>query len=511
MITVAELNDFLLYGALVLLLAILAVRASVRFGFPSLLIYLAMGVALGEAGLGVRFDDAQLAHALGFAALVIILTEGGLTTRWAEVRGSMLPGLVLATVGVAVSVLVVAVIVHGTLGFGWRLSLLLGAVTSPTDAAAVFSVLRKVPLPRRLAGVLEAESGLNDAPTVLLVTLLSSTAFAEEGLPRIVGLIAGELAGGTVFGFLIGWGGAWLLRRVALPSSGLYPLAVVSFAVLAYAFTSFVHCSGFAAVYVASLVLGNAELPHRPTTRSFVEGLAWLAQIGLFVMLGLLAWPSRLDWNDVLAGLVAGLALTFVARPLSVFVSMLPFRPRIPDQLFLAWAGLRGAVPIVLATIPLAAGLERADRLFNVVFVLVVVFTLVQAPTLPWVGRVLRIGGEDEVRDLDVEAAPLERLDADLLQIRILPRSQLANVEVGELRLPEGASVALVVREGRSLVPGLRTPLKVGDDLLVVAPRRVREATERRLRSVSRSGRLAGWLEGHQPTASSRMRWVRRP
>ena len=493
--TVAQLDQFLFFGTVVLLLAVLAVRASVRLGLPSLLLYLAMGVALGEAGFGVRFDNAELAHALGFAALVLILTEGGLTTRWSEVRTAMLPGLVLATVGVLVSIAIVAFAVHTLLGFDWRLSLLLGAVTSPTDAAAVFSVLRRVPLPHRLAGVLEVESGLNDAPTILLVVAFSSASFGTQNPFVVGGTIVFELVLGTVLGFVIGWCGAWMLRRVALPASGLYPLAIVALAILAYAAAATAHASGFAAVYVASLLLGNAELPHRPTVRSFVEGLAWLAQIGLFVMLGLLAWPSRLGLSEVVAGLVGGLVLTLVARPVSVLVSMAPFRIPLREQWFLSWAGLRGAVPIVLATIPLAADLEGSDRLFDIVFVLVVAFTLLQAPTLPFVARVLRVAGGDEMRDLDIEAAPLERIEADLLEVRVLASSRLAGVEVGELRLPPGASVALVVRGGRSIVPESSTVLRAGDELLVVTPRRLRDATENRLRAISRSGRLAGWLE----------------
>ena len=493
--TVVELDQFLFYGTVVLLLGVLAVRATLRFGLPSLLIYLAMGVAIGESGLGVQFDDPRLAHALGFAALVVILAEGGLTTRWSDVRPAMLPGLALATVGVVVSVTAVAVCVHYVLGFDWQLAFLLGAVASPTDAAAVFSVLRRVPLPRRLAGMLEAESGLNDAPTVLLVVVLSSASFGEDSMLSIALTIVLELGLGTIIGLVVGFGGAWILRRVALPSSGLYPLATVAFAMFAYAAAATAHGSGFAAVYVASLVLGNAELPHRPTVRSFAEGLGWLAQIGLFVMLGLLASPSKFGLADLVAALVAGVALTFVARPVSVLLSMLPFRVPFREQLFLSWAGLRGAVPIVFATIPLAADLSGADRLFNVVFILVVVFTLVQAPTLPAVARLLRIGGDDEVRDLDIETAPLERIEADLLEVRILPTSKLSGVEVGELRLPPGASVALIVREGHSITPEPTKVLRVDDHLLVVAPRKLRDATERRLRAVSRAGRLAGWLE----------------
>ncbi|MCW2819613.1 MAG: potassium/proton antiporter, family [Marmoricola sp.] len=493
---VHALDHALLVGAGVLLIAILAVRLSVGVGLPSLLVYLLMGVALGEAGLGVGFDDAELAHALGFAALVLILAEGGLTTSWPEIRPVMRLGVSLATLGVAVSVLVVALFAHLVLGLSWQLAVLLGAVTSPTDAAAVFSVLRRVPLPRRLTGALEAESGLNDAPTVVLVTLIS--AGGSHTVWGFLGEIVWELGVGVLGGLAVGFAGAWLLRRSALPSSGLYPLAVLSFTVLAYAGTAQLHGSGFAAVYVSALILGNAELPHRTATRSFSEGVAWLAQIGLFVMLGLLVTPSRIHLSTVGVAVVAGLVLTFVARPLSVAVASLaqPMAPR--EIAFVSWAGLRGAVPIVLATIPLSAGLDGAVQLFDIVFVIVVIYTLLTAPSLPLVAKLLRVARRSEPRDLEVEAAPLERVAADLLQVRISPASLMHGVEVGELRLPPGASVALIVRDGSTLVPERRTVLRHGDDVLVVTPRREREATEQRLRAVSVGGRLAQWL-GRRP------------
>ena len=495
---VNQLDHILLVGTGVLLLAILAVRLSVGVGLPSLLVYLLMGVALGESGLGLHFDDAEVAHALGFAALILILAEGGLTTPWHEIRPVMRLGVSLATIGVAVSVLVMALFGHFVLGLRWEIAVLLGAVTSPTDAAAVFSVLRRVPLPRRLTGVLEAESGLNDAPTVVLVTLVS--AGGGHGIAYFAGTIAYELIAGTIGGLVVGYVGVWLLRRSALPSSGLYPLAVLSFTVLAYAGTALLHGSGFAAVYVAALILGNAELPHRHATRSFSEGVAWLAQIGLFVMLGLLVSPSRIDMHTVLIAVAAGLALTLVARPLSVAVSAVlqPMKGR--ELAFLSWAGLRGAVPIVLATIPLAEGIDGATQLFDIVFVFVVVFTLLTGPTLPLVAKVLRVARRSEPRDLDVEAAPLERIAADLLQVTISPKSLMHGVEVGELRLPTGASVALIVRDGKILVPERRTVLRHGDDVLVVTPRKDRDATERRLRAVSVGGRLAQWLGKAPPS-----------
>ena len=489
-----RMDEVLLVGAVVMLLAVLAVRFSVRLGLPSLLVYLLMGVLLGESVLGIGFEDANVAHALGFAALVVILAEGGLTTHWPEIRPGMRLGVSLATIGVTVSIGVVAVGAHFLLGLDWQLAILLGAVTSPTDAAAVFSVLRRVPLPRRLTGPLEAESGLNDAPTVLLVTLVSTGTALDHGVLGFAGIVAYELVAGALGGLLVGYLGAWVMRRVALPSSGLYPLAVLSFTVLAYAGAAAVHASGFAAVYAAALVLGNSELPHRAATRSFAEGVAWLAQIGLFVMLGLLLSPNRISWDHIGMALVAGLLLTLAARPLSVLASSVVRRSTWPELAFLSWAGLRGAVPIVLSTIPLAEGVDGATELFDIVFVMVVIFTLVTGPTLPWAARRLRVTRREQPRDLEVEAAPLERIAADLLQVNITRRSRLHGVEVSELRLPPGASVSLVVRDGHSKVPDDRTVLRHGDEILIVTPRRAREATEARLRAVSRGGRLAQWL-----------------
>jgi cell volume regulation protein A len=491
---VHQLDLFLLVGSAVTILAILAVRISSRAGLPSLLIYLMMGVVLGEAGVGIQFEDAAVAQALGFAALAVILAEGGLTTSWRSARPAMRIGLSLATLGVAVSVGTMALAAHYLLGLSWEVSLLLGAVTSPTDAAAVFSVLRVVPVSKRMAGVLEAESGFNDAPTVVLVTPISTEAFGDHGLVVTGAIMLYELVAGVGLGLLLGFGGAWLMRRAALPASGLYPILVLTLTFLSYGAAAFVHASPFAAVYVAALVLGNSELPHRGATRSFAEGVAWLAQIGLFVMLGLLLSPGRISWDTVGLAVVAGLVLTLLARPVSVLASSvvqpMPWR----ELGFLSWAGLRGAVPIVLMTIPLAEGVEGSQKLFDVVFVLVVIYTLLTGPTLPLVARWLGVEERHEPRDLDLVAAPLERIAADLLQVTVTPRSRLHGVEVGELRLPIGASVSMLIRGGEPLVPERRTVIKRGDDLLVVTPRKLRDSTERRLRDVSVGGRLARWL-----------------
>ncbi len=490
---VDSLNVFLLVGALVLVAAVVASRFSIQLGLPSLVIYLLIGVAIGEAGFGVYFEDAGLAQALAFAALIVILAEGGLSTRWGEVRSSFPVGLSLATVGVAISTTIMALVGHYVLNLDWTLAVLLGAVFAPTDAAAVFSTLRRVPLAPRLSGALESEAGLNDAPTVVLVALVSAGEVAERGVGEVTLIIAYELAAGAVIGLAVGWLGAQVIRRAALPAVGLYPLLVMTLAVLAYAAGAVANASGFAAVYLAALVLGNASLPHRAATRSFAEGLAWVSQIGLFVMLGLLSSPSNMP-EAFVAAIVAGLALTLLARPISVFISTTPFALSMPERGFLSWAGLRGAIPVVLATIPLADGTEGAAWLFAVVFIVAVVFTLLQAPPLPWLARYLGVGGDAVASDTDVESAPLDRLHADLVQVRIPARSQLHGVEIGELRLPANVAVALVVRQDKSFVPTATTRLQHGDEILIVAPRRLREATERRIRAVSRSGRLAGWF-----------------
>ncbi|WP_432138471.1 MULTISPECIES: potassium/proton antiporter [unclassified Streptomyces] len=492
-LTVHHLNQLLLVCSLVLLVAVAAVRISSRSGLPSLLVYLGIGVLMGQDGIGdIHFDNAELTQVIGYAALVVILAEGGLGTKWKEIRPVLPAASTLALAGVAVSVGITATAAHHLVGLEWRQALIVGAVVSSTDAAAVFSVLRKIPLPARVTGTLEAESGFNDAPVVILVVAFSAAGPVEHWY-ALLGEIALELVIGAAVGLAIGWAGSWGLRHVALPASGLYPIAVMAIAITAYAAGALAHGSGFLAVYLASMVMGNAKLPHWPATRGFADGLGWIAQIGMFVLLGLLVTPHEL-FGDVWSALVIGLVLTMVARPLSVLLCLVPFRVAWREQALMSWAGLRGAVPIILATIPMVNGVEGSRRLFNIVFILVVVYTLVQGPTLPWLARTLRLGDDSEATDLGIESAPLERLRGHLLSVAIPEDSKMHGVEVNELRLPTGAAVTLVVRDGTSFVPLPSTVLRRNDELLVVTTDPVRDATERRLRAVARGGKLAGWL-----------------
>jgi potassium/hydrogen antiporter len=491
-LTLHEFYLTLLAGGVVVLVSIVATRVASRVGLPSLLLFLGLGVLLGEDVIGITFNDAQLAQDLGTAALAVILIEGGLTTRWGDIRSVLAPAVVLGTVGVGVSTAVTAVAAHLLLGFSWQLSLLLGATVSSTDAAAVFAILRVLPLPGRLAGLLEAESGFNDAPTVILVLLFSTIPF-HVSAGSLVATLVYELAAGAIIGVGIGWLGAIALPRLALPASGLYPLATFALSMVAFAGAGAAHASGFLAAYLSSLVLANAGLPHRAATRSFAEGLGWLAQIGLFVLLGLLVTPSRLP-DEVLPALLIGLVLLLLARPLTVLICLLPFRFPYREQAFISWAGLRGAVPIVLTTFAIVRGVPDSEKLLNIVFVLVVIFTLIQGPSLAPLARLLRLSPQDATREIMVEAAPLDVHDAELLSMTIPVGSRLNSVSILELRLPAPSVITMIIRNERTFVPAAQTQIRVGDEMLIVTTRHQREVTERRLRAVHRRGPLAHWF-----------------
>ncbi|MFN2479610.1 MAG: potassium/proton antiporter [Pseudonocardiaceae bacterium] len=476
-------------GAAVLLLAVLAVRFSTRLGLPSLLVYLTIGLLIGEAGLGIQFSDAPLTAALGIAGLVLILAEGGLTTRFSVIRPVLSWGIALSTVAVAANIAITGWALHLLLSLDWRTALLWGAVLSSTDAAAVFSVLRALKVPPQLAGALELESGINDAPVYIAVVLLAAGDPVSWWTPFLVGY---ELFAGAAVGVALGFAGSWALRRAALPATGLYPLATIAVCVLAFAAGQGLHASGFLATYLTGLVLGNARLPHRGDTLSFAEGLGWLAQIALFVLLGLYASPARLP-DALIPALVAGVVLVVLARPLSVALALTPLRVALREQVFLSWSGLRGAVPIVLALIALTRGFPGAQRLVDVVFVLVVLLTVVQGVTLPLVVRWLGLSRPEQSREMEVDSAALDEMDAELLQIRVPRPSRLHGVYLSELRLPAGTVVSLVVRERNGFTPQSTTRLQEGDQLLVVTTAGNRDRAEQRIRAVHRAGRLAQW------------------
>ena len=470
-----RLEVVVLVVSAVLLLGVAAVRVSTGAGLPSLLLYLGIGLAIGEAGLGLRFDDAAVAQTVCTVALAVILAEGGLTTRLHVIRPVALHAGVLATLGVAISVAVTSTAAWLLLDADVRTALLLGAVVSSTDAAAVFAVMRRLPLNRRTRALLEAESGLNDPPVIILVTLVVSSAWEDlDGWAALFGFVQ-QMGLGVVAGVLVAFAGRFVLSRVALPATGLYPLATMTFAMLGFGVAGVVGGSPFVAVYLG-----------------FAEVLAWLSQIGLFVVLGLLASPSRLA-DALVPALVVGVALTLVARPLSVALCSIPFRMPWREQAFTSWAGLRGAVPIVLATFPITAGVPNAQQIFDVTFLLVVVFTVIQGPTLPWAASRLAVVEPEITAELEIEHAPFEDIGASMLTCDIPKGSLLHGVEISELRLPGDATVALILRDGILFAPKPSTMLRRGDHLLLAVTDSERPGVERRLRAISRAGRLATW------------------
>lgn len=493
-VTGSALSLPILAAAGVLLLALIATKLSHRIGMPVLLLFVGIGLLVGESGLGVRFDDTALTQTLGTVLLAVILWEGGFSTRLDTVRSVAPRSLLLATLGVLVSVAVTSSLVYLLLDVDLRTAVVLGAVASSTDAAATFAVLRKLPIVRRVRMTLEAESGFNDPPVIVLIAVVISDAWFRMSPGLMLGTALYQLAVGLVIGLVVAWGGSSLLRLAALPASGLYPLATVAIGAVAFAGADQVGASGLLACYVAGLVLGNAQLPHRAASQGFAEALAWLAQMGLFMMLGLLASPGRLG-DALVWALIVGASLTFVARPLSVVISLLPFRVPWREQLFVSWSGLRGAVPIVLAAMAMTAGIPNATRIFDVVFLLVIVFTLLQGPTLPLVARLTGVARQGATTELTFESAPLESVGTVTLQCRVPEGSRLHGVTVGELRLPDRVSVPMIIRSGEVLVPADGTRLREGDDLVLTAPRDEATLVEPRLQAVSRHGRLARWVE----------------
>ncbi|MDO8307108.1 MAG: potassium/proton antiporter [Actinomycetota bacterium] len=493
--TLDGLAAALLVGAAIVLVSIVGARFAGRLGVPGLLLYLLLGLVLGASFPVFAFDDAQLATVLGYSALVLILAQGGLTTRLSQLRPVMWPALTLATLGVLVSITVVAIPLVLLMDVAAQPAILIGAVLAATDAAAVFAVMRRMRIGSRVRSLLEAEAGFNDAPVVVLVSVVASGSFGSDPWWLIPIIVAVELVGGAAVGIAFGYSSAWLLRRIALPAVGLYPIAALALLVASYGLADFIHVSGFMAVYVAAVLLGSAaRLPHRRSIVGFADGLSWIAEIGLFVMLGLLASVSRLPAAVPMA-LGVAVILVVLARPLAAIVSLAPYRWPRNAIAFASVAGLRGAVPIVFAAIPLAMGMPEAEMVFDVTLIVVLVLALVQTPALPAIGRRLGVVLPEEAIELDVESAPLDGMHASVLGIEIPAGSGFVGTFVSEIGLPEGAVVSLVIRGNTALAPDAHTRVRAGDRVLIVATEEARNATEERIRAVARGGRLARWLK----------------
>ena len=426
-------------------------RLAGRLGLPGLLLYLLLGLGLGSMFPALHVQDAELATVLGYSALVLILAQGGLTTRMSPLRPVMWPAIALASVGYRGEHHGRLRPAHLLLDVPAQIALLLGAVLAATDAAAVFSVMRRMRISERMRTLLEAEAGFNDAPVVVLVSVVASGAFGTTPswqLPRRSSSSSWSAA--PLWGSAFGYAARWLLPRLALPAVGLYPIAALAMLVAAYGAAAVVHVSGFMAVYLAAVLIGStSRLPHRRSIVGFADGLAWIAEIGLFFMLGALADVGRLP--SAVPARAGRPGRCWCCSP-GRWLRSRPWRRsagRPPTIVFAAVAGLRGAVPIVFAAIPLAAGVEGADLVFDVTLLVVLVLMLVQTPMLAPLGRRLGVVLPDEAFELELESAPLDGMRAQVLGIEVPPGSGFVGTFVMEIGLPEGAVVALVVRGGR--------------------------------------------------------------
>jgi cell volume regulation protein A len=492
--TQEALAPALLIGAGIVLVAVFSGRLAGRLGVPGLLLYLILGLVLGSVFPALHVQDAELAIVLGYSALVLILAQGGLTTRLSQLRPVLWPAIALASVGVAVSITVVALPLVWLLDLPVQVALLIGSVLAATDAAAVFSLMRRMHISERVRTLLEAEAGFNDAPVVVLVSVLSSGAIGSTPWWQIPIRVLVELVGGALVGIGMGYLSRWLLPRLALPSVGLYPIAAMALLVGAYGGAAVLHVSGFMAVYLAAVLIGSAaRLPHRRSIVGFADGLAWIAEIGLFVMLGALADVTQLP-AAIPTAIFVTIVLVLVARPLAAVAALAPFRWPWPTICFAAVAGVRGAVPIVFAAIPLGLGVADARLVFDVTLLVVLVLLLAQSPALERLGRRLGVVLPDEAVELELESAPLDGMRAVVLGIEVPIGSGFVGAFVTELGLPSGATVALVVRSGEAIAPDVHTRIRAGDQLLVVTTEEARVASEARIRSVAQRGRLARWL-----------------
>jgi cell volume regulation protein A len=468
----------ILFGALLVLAGILSSLVALRFGAPLLLVFLIFGMLAGEEGPGgIRFDDVRTAYIVGSVALALILFDGGLRTRFSTFRSVLWPSLTLATVGVLMTAALTAPVAHVVLGLGWIESLLVGSVVASTDAAAVFFLIhaRGLRLRPRVGATLEIESGTNDPFAIFLTIMLVEMLLQGH---QSWATIAMGLVGKGVGGALIGWLGAraivLVLNRLSLPQ-GLHAPFVTTGALVVFGLAEAIHSSGFLAVYMAGLVVGNRPTRAHNTVVAFLDAATWLAQIGMFLLLGLLAWPARLP-EHAFAALAVALALMLVARPLAVFICLAPFRFSKREKLFMSWVGLRGAVGIFLASIPLLVGLPNAQLYFDVGFVVVLASLLVQGWTIAAAAHRLHIA-------LPRTDPTPRRVELDLpgqLEQELVGYAVHANNPYLRRRIaPSWAKLMLVVRNERVHTPAEAVDIRAGDHVYFLAPPEKAQALDR--------------------------------
>lgn len=472
-------GNILLIGAVLLMAGILIQKPGYRFGIPALLLFLVVGMIFGCDGLGVQFDDVRGAQFVGMVSLSIILFAGGLGTRIKDIKPILAPGIVLSTVGVLLTTAITGIFVWWISGLSWTSihfallpSMLLAATMSSTDSASVFGILgaQKMNLKHNLRPTLELESGSNDPMAYLITTMLVDVLVTGDSVTvvSLLRIFLVQFVLGALLGFAFGRLGVWMLNRLNLDNRALYPIMAVAICFLTFSLTDTLGGNGYLAIYVTGIVIGNEKVSFRRETITFIDGLSWLCQIVMFLMLGLLVNPLEM-WQVAGMALLIGLFMIVVARPISVFFSLIPFS-NIPfkGKVFISWVGLRGAVPILFATYPVVAGLEDHHTIFNIVFFITILSLLVQGTTITSMAQYLKLSEPllNDVSDFGVEIP--EDSGSSLKDLYVTSTMLEKGSFVRDLHLPQGQLVMMVKRDNELLVPNGQLELREGDHLLII-------------------------------------------
>lgn len=467
------IENILLIGSILLLLSVVVGKTSYKFGVPTLLLFLGVGMIAGSEGLGgIEFNDSKIAQFIGIVALNFILFSGGLDTDWRAVKPILKPGIALSTLGVLFTALSLGTFVYYLTDFTIYESMLLGSIVSSTDAAAVFSILRSksLGLKNNIRPTLELESGSNDPMAyVLTISFLTLVIHQDKGIEAIIPIFLQQMLLGGALGFAFGKLSKIIINRIKLDFEGLYPVLAIALMFITFSATDFLGGNGFLAIYVCAVYLGNKYIIHKKTIMKMYDGLAWLMQIVLFLTLGLLVFPSQIiPYFGI--GLLISVFLILVARPVAVFLSLSFFKIDIRSKLYLSWAGLRGAVPIVFATYPLLAGIDKANMIFNLVFFIAVTSVIIQGTTLNIFAKWLKVALPEEEKPLaEIDKLILDLPKSSLKEFKIEPQYCATNKRVVDLNFPQSAFIVMIERNGVYLRPGGSTVIEANDLLMVLA------------------------------------------
>jgi cell volume regulation protein A len=467
------IENIILIGSILLFISIVAGKTTYKFGVPTLLLFLAVGMLAGSDGIGgINFNNPQLAQFIGIVSLNFILFSGGLDTSMDTVRPVLRVGLLLSTVGVLLTASILGTFVWLITDFTFYESMLLGSIVSSTDAAAVFSILRSksIALKSNLRPILELESGSNDPMAyVLTISFLTLTIHQDKSIFSIIPIFFLQMILGAVFGYLFGKLSKYIINNINLDFEGLYSVLVIALMFITFSFTEFLRGNGFLAIYICAVYLGNQDLIHKKTILRMFDGLAWLMQIVLFLTLGLLVYPSQIVPVFGI-GMLISLFLILVARPISVYLSLLPFKASLRKKMYLSWVGLRGAVPIVFATYPLLAGIDKADMIFNIVFFISVTSVLIQGTTLSVVAKWLHVALPEKVKPMaPTEIFLSEKPKTAMVEISLTQQTPAVGKKIVDLAFPKNAVIAMIKRNDKFMTPNGATILEANDTLFVLS------------------------------------------